>query len=130
MKFIRAFFLTGLFFFLGSQAVSAEDRKTFCSQTCSLWPKLCASASVCMSECQTPYRLMKACRSNHIEVDSKLPDIPYTKRQFCQHVCGHATFRCSVATYCIQTCKTPPDIISRCLTSGYGVDSQRPRLQG
>jgi len=130
VKRSRLFFFIAMFFLLGIRTAFAEDLKTFCSQTCSLWPKLCASATVCMKLCNTPHRLMKACRNNKVPVDTKLPDVPYTKQQFCQHICTQETLRCSVATYCIQACKTPSTIVGQCIAGGYGVDSQRPRLQG
>ena len=130
MRCFRLFFLLGMFSLGVSHAGFAEDLKTFCSQTCGLWPKLCASATVCIQLCKTPYRLMKACRNNKVPVDTKLPELPYTKQQFCQSICTQETLRCSAATYCIQTCKTAPDIISKCLAGGYKVDSQRPQITG
>ena len=130
MRRFRLFFLLALVFLGGVPTASAENLKTFCSQTCSLWPKLCATATVCMKLCNTPLRLLKACRNNKVPVDTKLPEIPYTKQQFCQAICTQETLRCSVATYCIQACKTASDIINKCLAGGATVDSQRPQLIG
>jgi len=130
MRFFRLWVMLAWGVSLGVGTASAEDLKTFCSQTCGLWPKLCASATVCLKLCGTPHRLMKACRNNKVPVDTKLPEVPYTKQQFCQSVCSHETLRCSVATYCIQACKTAPDSVSQCLAQGHAVDSQRPQLVG
>ena len=41
-----------------------EDVQKFCNSTCGIWPKMCATETICRKVCATPLRLRNACRSN------------------------------------------------------------------
>ena len=108
----------------------AEDVPVFCGKTCALWPKLCATATACMKVCQVPARVMKACRKSKVPVDTAIPDISFTKQQFCESICSQYPLMCAAMTYCTQSCHTDAENLKACIREGKPVDTARPRITG
>lgn len=108
----------------------AEDVKTFCSQTCSLWPKLCPTGTLCVKLCKIPRNLLQVCRDNKMPLDTEIPAIPLTRVQFCEHFCKAPPFMCAAMTYCTQTCKTDPSQMKTCIQQRIPLDTYRPQIRG
>ncbi len=129
-KSIKCPLILGIFLLVSLRAGAAEDVKTFCSQTCSLFPKLCATGTLCLKLCKVPANLMKVCRDNKIPMDTSIPNVTLTKQQFCQYLCAQPPAVCAGMTYCIQICKTRPETMKACIQQGTPLDTFRPSISG